>query len=85
MHTDKPGSSHHAPSRRQFVRGALGAAILTAASLGAISVAHADNVTLSYALWDEAQAPAMQKIIDEFHKAHPEIDVKIQLTPWSDY
>ena len=85
MHTDKSVSSYPAPSRRQFVRGALGVAVLTAASLSAISVARADNVTLSYALWDEAQAPAMQQIIDEFHKAHPDIDVKIQLTPWSDY
>src|SRR3569833_1457492 len=83
MHTDT--SSHHASSRRRFLRGVLGAAILATASLMAISAAQADNVTLSFALWDEAQAPAMQQIIDKFHAAHPDIDVKIQLPPWSDY
>lgn len=43
------------------------------------------EVTLSYAVWDQAQVPAMEKIIAEFNKDHPDIHVKIQLTPWDDY
>ena len=77
-------NSHRTASRRPTVRGVFAAALLTAASLTAVS-AHAENVTLSYALWDQAQVPAMQQIIDEFEKAYPDINVKIQLTPWSDY
>lgn len=42
-------------------------------------------VTLTYGLWDVAQRPAMQKIIKEFHASHPNINVKIQLTPFDSY
>jgi multiple sugar transport system substrate-binding protein len=80
----KTDHSSHVPSRRQFARGIL-MATAAAAVLFSASAALADPVTLSYALWDEAQAPAMQQIIDKFHAAHPDINVKIQLTPWSDY
>ena len=70
-------------------RAAIRPALATAAfvGLGTIAVpAFADSdVTLSYAMWDQAQMPAMQQIISEFHQAHPNINVKIQLTPWSDY
>jgi multiple sugar transport system substrate-binding protein len=39
-------------------------------------------VTLSYAIWDKNQQPAMQKIADAFTKEHPNIKVDIQLTPY---
>ncbi len=44
-----------------------------------------DQVTLSYAFWDQAQAPAMEQIISEFEKDHPNITIKTQVTPWDDY
>jgi multiple sugar transport system substrate-binding protein len=72
-------------TRRAAIRQTLATAAFVA--LGAVAApAFADSdVTLSYAMWDQAQMPAMQQIISEFHQAHPHINVKIQLTPWSDY
>lgn len=42
-------------------------------------------VTLTYAIWDQAQAAAMKQIIQEFHTQHPNIDVQVQVTPWESY
>lgn len=56
-----------------------------AAVLAGMSPVAAQDVTLSYALWDAAQVPAMEQIIAEFREEHPGIDVKIQVTPWDDY
>lgn len=42
-------------------------------------------VTLSYGIWDKNQLPAMQQIADEFHAKHPNITVKIQVTPFKQY
>jgi multiple sugar transport system substrate-binding protein len=71
-------------SRRKSLRTLIGAAAFTAAS-ALVAGAHAEDVTLSYGLWDQAQVPAMNQIISEFHQSHPNINVKIQLAPWSDY
>lgn len=43
------------------------------------------KVTLSYAVWDQPQVPAAKRIIAEFHRSHPNINVKVQVTPWDDY
>lgn len=43
------------------------------------------KVTLSYAVWDQPQVPATKRIISEFHRSHPNIDVQVQVTPWDDY
>ncbi|TCP22338.1 carbohydrate ABC transporter substrate-binding protein (CUT1 family) [Scopulibacillus darangshiensis] len=43
------------------------------------------KVTLRYGIWDKNQKPAMQKIVDEFQKKHPEINVKIEVTPYDQY
>lgn len=72
-------------SRRRFVRGVISAVAFAAASVAAVGASSAEDVTLSYAVWDQAQVPAMQQIISEFRETHPNIDVKIQLTPWDDY
>ncbi len=42
-------------------------------------------VKISFALWDEVQKPTFDQIIAEFEKENPDIDVEIQLTPWSQY
>jgi multiple sugar transport system substrate-binding protein len=70
-------------ARRGVIK-ALGLAALAGVMLGSTALAQ-ETVTLSYALWDQAQVPAMEQIIGEFKQAHPNIDVKIQLTPWDDY
>lgn len=43
------------------------------------------TVTLTYALWDLTQLPAMKKIIAEFEKAHPKIRIRTAVTPWDSY
>ncbi|WP_159722983.1 ABC transporter substrate-binding protein [Enterococcus sp. CSURQ0835] len=49
------------------------------------SSASGDKVTLTYGLWDKAQAPVYEKLAKEFEKNNKNIDVKIQLTPWGQY
>lgn len=39
------------------------------------------KATISYAIWDVNQQPAMEKIIAGFNKIYPNIKVNIQLTP----
>ncbi|WP_067500408.1 sugar ABC transporter substrate-binding protein [Actinoplanes sp. TFC3] len=43
------------------------------------------TVTLSYAVWDKNQVPAMQEIASAFTKQNRNIVVDVQLTPWETY
>lgn len=43
------------------------------------------EVTLSYALWEQLQVPAIEEIIGAFEAQHPHITIEIQLVPWSEY
>lgn len=49
------------------------------------SGASGGKATISYALWDQNQVPAMKKIITAFKKDHPDVTIKIQLTPYASY
>lgn len=40
---------------------------------------------ITFGLWDEVQSPVFQQILDKFTAENPDIKVKLQLTPWSDY
>lgn len=44
-----------------------------------------DKVTLTYGLWDKQQAPVYEEIAKEFEKENPDVDVKIEITPWGQY
>ena len=44
-----------------------------------------DQVTITYAVWDNNQLPAHQKIIEAFEAQHPNINVEPQVVPWGDY
>lgn len=44
-----------------------------------------DTGTITYAIWDDTQKPAMQEIATAFEADHPGVKVEIQLTPWDDY
>jgi multiple sugar transport system substrate-binding protein len=44
-----------------------------------------EAVTLQYWMWDDAQVPAYQTCADDFHKANPNITIKISQSAWSDY
>lgn len=40
---------------------------------------------ISYGVWDQLQVPAMQEIITLFQEEHPDIEVELQVTPFSTY
>lgn len=66
----------------------LAALALTTTALVACSSGGSDDggrVTLQYGIWDPVQKPAMQQIADAYEKANPGVDVKIQVTPFSQY
>ncbi|MGM7774564.1 ABC transporter substrate-binding protein [Arthrobacter sp. KNU-44] len=85
--------------RRSFLSlTALGAATVSLAACGGGSTgggtaaggaytapATDTSATLTYAIWDEAQKPGMQKIIDSFNKQYPNIKVNIDITPYAAY
>ena len=58
---------------------------LTACSGGDDSTDPNEKVTLTYAVWDVNQKPAMQELATEFTKSHPNITIDVQLTPWEGY
>lgn len=45
----------------------------------------AGPVTLSYGIWDQNQAPALEQIAADFEDANPDITVEIQVTPYEQY
>jgi multiple sugar transport system substrate-binding protein len=71
-------------STRRTIIKAVAALALAGTILGSAAFAQ-EQVTLSYALWDQEQVPAMEQAIAEFRETHPNIDIKIQVTPWDDY
>ncbi|NEB75792.1 sugar ABC transporter substrate-binding protein [Streptomyces sp. SID14478] len=75
--------------RRTLLAGALAAAPLAAGCSnddGALDTASPrGRTTISYGMWDPAQAPALQQIIKAFERENPQISVEIQLTPWNTY
>lgn len=77
-------------SRRSVLAAVPAATLLTAAACSGPSATKAaggstGDVTLTYALWDETQLPAMKKIIAEFEKANPRITVQPAVTPFDSY
>jgi hypothetical protein len=74
-------------SRKEFLK--LGGAGLVVAT-GLLGVAgcggnSSGKVTLRYGIWDQAQMPAMEDIVEEFSRANPDISVEIELTPYEEY
>jgi len=64
----------------------LTALVLAALMLSALFIpALAEKTVVTFALWDETQKPVFDKILEKFEAANPDIDVEIQLTPWSQY
>ena len=65
--------------------------LLTSAGYGGVRAAGITSsparasVTITYGFWDKNQAPALQQIANAFHRAHPEITVKQQVTPFAEY
>lgn len=75
--------------RRTLLAGAL-AAPLTAGVSGCAagtggSGSSGGRTTLSYGIWDPLQVAGMKKIIKAFEAEHPDISVRLQVTPYSSY
>ncbi|GFH42210.1 hypothetical protein Hs30E_07610 [Lactococcus hodotermopsidis] len=69
--------------------GALAVSLLTLGACGAKdnSKSGGDNkeVTLKMTVWDNFEAPGMEKIAEAFEKENPNIHVKVEITPWDQY
>ncbi|MEO3930493.1 sugar ABC transporter substrate-binding protein [Micromonosporaceae bacterium B7E4] len=61
------------------------AAALAAALLAGCSSESGDDgpVTLTYAVW--GQDEAMRQLVDAFEAKHPDIQVELQVNPWTEY
>ena len=44
-----------------------------------------EKTKITFALWDEVQKPVFDQIVEKFETENPDIDVELQLTPWSQY
>lgn len=72
--------------RRTLLYGAMAAPLLAACSGRSDDGKESGGrTTLSYGVWDVAQVPGLQKVIDAFEKENPGISVRMELTPWSSY
>jgi multiple sugar transport system substrate-binding protein len=59
--------------------------VLALAACGGGGASSGQSVTLRYSIWDKNQAPAMEQIVTEFKKTSPNIDVKVEVTPFAQY
>ena len=62
------------------------AAALFAAASGVMAAAHAraDTVRMAVAYYSATTGPYFEKMAADFHAAHPDIDVKIEVVNWAD-
>ncbi|MBP1755502.1 MAG: sugar transporter substrate-binding protein [Firmicutes bacterium] len=49
------------------------------------SDANAEPVTLTFAIWDKNQQPAMQAMADAFTKLNPNVTISVECSSWGDY
>lgn len=70
----------------------IGAALLALALTGSMAACGGSsdngangNVTLNYWLWDDNQTASYQSCADAFHKANPNVTIKITQTAWDQY
>ena len=50
-----------------------------------VSFAGAEDVTITFAFWDNNQEPGMKAIAEAYMAAHPGVTVEVQVTPWDQY
>ena len=43
------------------------------------------KVTLTFSIWDKLQQEGMQDMVNAFEKQNPDINVKVEYTPWEQY
>lgn len=49
------------------------------------SAGNGEDVTLTFAFWDDLWRPAFEKMADEFEETHPGVTIEMQITPYSSY
>ena len=76
-----PAASPAAPAEQ----GAAAPASEGTAASDTTGAASGEQVTITYAIWDNNQLPAHEKIIEAFEAQHPNINVEPQVVPWGDY
>ena len=65
---------------------AIGAiAVTTALTSLSPSLAHAEDITLTYTMWDGNQAPVYRQCADKFEAANPGIKIVINQDAWDNY
>lgn len=81
-------------TRRLFLGGtaAVGATVLAACSGGESGggsipeeIPAEETAKIAYSIWDQAQKPAMEKIVAAFNEEYPNIEVGISVTPFAQY
>jgi len=50
-----------------------------------VSFASAEEVTITFAFWDNNQEPGMTAIAEAYMALHPEVKIEVQVTPWNEY
>jgi multiple sugar transport system substrate-binding protein len=63
----------------------LAAAAVAVFASVAGAVGAQEKVTIRYGLWDTNQVPPYQQCADDFAKANPNIEIKIEQLGWGDY
>lgn len=72
--------------RKGLVAALAGLALAaTACGGGSGGSGEGGRVELSYALWNQDQAPVMEQLAAQYEQTHPNVDVSIQVTPFTDY
>ncbi len=61
------------------------AVLLAAAVLLGRSTEHVGSTVVTVRLWDEQVATAYRESFDEFARAHPDIDVRVNVVPYATY
>lgn len=78
-----PRTSHRALGA--LAASAAAALALSACSASATGEPSGGDITLSYAIWDENQKPAMEDIAAAYTEEHPNVTIEIQVTPYKEY
>ena len=73
------GSSSAGPSASQ------GATDPASTSAAAPAADHSLKATITYAVWDQNQVPAIKANLQGFNKEYPNITVNVDVTPWGTY
>lgn len=64
----------------------LSAVCAAALALGGCGTGSADGKThLTFQIWDVAQRDGMQTMCDAYTEAHPDVEIEVQVTSWSEY